>query len=1147
LYIRGAASQTANLQEWQNSAGTVLWSVTAGGRIVGASGTSGALFDIKTGGGVGASIQSSFSTQTSNLLQLLNSSSTVLGGRNANAQIFTGSTTSITSNVGGATTAASGDGTTATLTMTSATNLAVGDIVVVAGVTPTGYNTTGSVVTAVSNSGTFTVSYANATTGSHPVAGTVSTPAQASITPRSAGTIGLIVKGVASQATNLQEWQNSSGTTVARISSNGLMGAFAGFSTASSTNTLINGTATGVGGGLGILAIGNVVTVPSSNPTGGGVLYVEAGALKHRGSGGLVTTIAGATSTSESTYASLASANAFTVGGHTITQQDDVTVGLAIKRNSASSTYLQTWGGTSLISSVTANGAINAGTLGGALGTAVLSVVPLNAGSVAQIIRAFASQNANLLEIQNNFSGIISGINPAGQIWTGRSVPSSTPQVQTISGISSTQAIGSTTITYTTSSNHGLSANQYIQIQGSSQSLHNISGSVVSVANNTTFTLTGANNGTAGILSGTGGVIYMPASLSSYAATLNTIPLVVQAANNATATVTAASGNGTTITYTCANNFLVGYQVSITGLTTTTGDSLNLSNVVISAVTSTSFSVVSTRVGTAVATQAGTATVIHSADLQRWQNSSAGAQRRIAYDGNEYINSTVLNNWDSYVQSNSFNTATIPNEPYADKLRYRQGDYDISTDDGATWTAQPFPFEIVDGQQGTYKFLANANNTDSWHRFTWQASDLSFSAPLYVRIATTYMNPIVYYDLVVESSADGITWTQRNNTQHIQAYTNKRLFVLNLPSTGAWSGDSWARVTIKYTGLTASTATNPINIETIELLTARSGDQGGNTTGYESNLPFSWTGSKDITLQPALSNKIPLTVVAAASTSLSIAAADVSGNTSSVTYAYSSTTQKLVVGQTVTVTGLSISGYNVTLAPITSVATITSGSKYSFTISNGTTGTSTTAGTATISQSQTLQRWVNSSFTALASVAYDGTIYGTTFAHIAAYSNAQLTMGTTGSLIRTSSATTNIALKVQNSTSGTITGDLTQWLNNAGTVIAKVDASGNITAGSMTNGYASSTGTGTYIVPSTVTYLEAAGTPNVVVTLPTSVTGRAIWIRNITASTGTITSNSANIIQKTGGAATSAICPGTSGSFAFLVFTGTNWQIMQTG
>lgn len=46
------------------------------------------------------------------------------------------------------------------------------------------------------------------------------------------------------------------------------------------------------GSGEKVVAIGNAVIVPSSNPAGGGVLYVEGGVLKYRGSSGTVTTIA---------------------------------------------------------------------------------------------------------------------------------------------------------------------------------------------------------------------------------------------------------------------------------------------------------------------------------------------------------------------------------------------------------------------------------------------------------------------------------------------------------------------------------------------------------------------------------------------------------------------------------------------------------------------------------------------------------------------------------------------------------------------------------------------------------------------------------------------------------------------------------------
>ena len=42
-----------------------------------------------------------------------------------------------------------------------------------------------------------------------------------------------------------------------------------------------------------VLALGNATT-PSTSPAGMGQIYVEAGALKYRGSGGTITTLASA-------------------------------------------------------------------------------------------------------------------------------------------------------------------------------------------------------------------------------------------------------------------------------------------------------------------------------------------------------------------------------------------------------------------------------------------------------------------------------------------------------------------------------------------------------------------------------------------------------------------------------------------------------------------------------------------------------------------------------------------------------------------------------------------------------------------------------------------------------------------------------------
>jgi hypothetical protein len=52
------------------------------------------------------------------------------------------------------------------------------------------------------------------------------------------------------------------------------------------------GATTSFGDGSGVVGITNAVTVPASNPTGGGIIFAEAGALKYRGSSGTVTTIA---------------------------------------------------------------------------------------------------------------------------------------------------------------------------------------------------------------------------------------------------------------------------------------------------------------------------------------------------------------------------------------------------------------------------------------------------------------------------------------------------------------------------------------------------------------------------------------------------------------------------------------------------------------------------------------------------------------------------------------------------------------------------------------------------------------------------------------------------------------------------------------
>jgi hypothetical protein len=243
-------------------------------------------------------------SQSADLIQIQTSANAVLGGRNAVGQIYTGNTAGLTSAVGGATLTATSTAGTATITTTSAHNIGSGDLVVVAGITPTGFNGT-YVVTAVPSA--TAISYVNATAGPQTVAGTISVYAQTSIVARSAATQGLVIQGAASQANDVLVIRDSGAANKVNISQAGQIttASFLNFSTTASGVafagtyrlrvaagvTSLNSVSPQAAGGTDVVFIGNAGGTPTSNPTGGGILYVESGALKYRGSSGTITTL----------------------------------------------------------------------------------------------------------------------------------------------------------------------------------------------------------------------------------------------------------------------------------------------------------------------------------------------------------------------------------------------------------------------------------------------------------------------------------------------------------------------------------------------------------------------------------------------------------------------------------------------------------------------------------------------------------------------------------------------------------------------------------------------------------------------------------------------------------------------------------------
>jgi len=132
------------------------------------------------------------------------------------------------------TTAATGDGTTATLTINSTLNcIAVGSTLIVTGVTPSGYNGTYTVTASTNN----TVSYLNATTGAQTVAGSVANGGSTTYTLLDALSVGTATPRSINLSTGTLNLNNFTLTNFGSFGSSNALSRSIAFGTGSYTNT----------------------------------------------------------------------------------------------------------------------------------------------------------------------------------------------------------------------------------------------------------------------------------------------------------------------------------------------------------------------------------------------------------------------------------------------------------------------------------------------------------------------------------------------------------------------------------------------------------------------------------------------------------------------------------------------------------------------------------------------------------------------------------------------------------------------------------------------------------------------------------------------------------------------------------------------
>jgi len=368
IVIQGAASQTANLQEWQNSAGTTLANISSAGKLITKNDSEPATSLISTSQNVNGLASVNTSSTSNDYALTLNATN---GGNFSNV----GMAFSVFG--GGGFNGVYPPGAAIWFTRTGGYSLGYLSFLTRTSSTPTDPL---SERMRIGESGTVTV---NGFTNS---------------------SVGLIVKGAASQSANLQEWQNSSGTVLSRIDSVG-SAYFSNSlgSTLTSALTLDNpayGTGTGTQivfryGGQNYALISSIY---SGTPQGPDMIF-------SLGSAGV----------SPSARMRIDNNGTVTINGFVAGAQ-----GLIIKAAASQTADLQQWQNSAgtVLSKFDSGGSLYVNTQlyvngGGGQGASILSIA--GAASVSPIIaRGAASQTADLQQWQNSSGTVLNAINKDG-------------------------------------------------------------------------------------------------------------------------------------------------------------------------------------------------------------------------------------------------------------------------------------------------------------------------------------------------------------------------------------------------------------------------------------------------------------------------------------------------------------------------------------------------------------------------------------------------------------------------------------------------------------------------------------------------------------------------------------------------------------
>ena len=446
--VRGAASQTANLQEWQNSAGTVLSRIGSDGRArIGGSNGIGTGITASTlgAGGIDPSwtviTAKGAASQTANLQEWQDSAGTVYAFINPFGQLSIGQSPTIYSNarISINTVATTVVGQVIRGVASQTANLqewqnSAGDVVAALAINTAG----GSQNATLKLQGAYGGIISNGEWSISRNGGDLEMFAPTNYLVRTAYAGSFIIRGAASQTANLQEWQNSAGTLMARVAFDGSFTA-GGYNGATKFivdqfGTLSLGTNRNISGTLtylfvqsqGATDIGAVIKGHASQSANLQEWQNSAGTVlaKITPAGGLeLQSGLSVVSNAQVSYA-------FSVGGISPYTNDAMlavstangatsSVGILVRGVSGQTGDLQQWqdsaGSVKALIGSGGNGVFNGIRSGSGSTTGAINAYT-TAAQIGILVRGAASQTANLQEWQNSAGTVLSRIRNDGVV-----------------------------------------------------------------------------------------------------------------------------------------------------------------------------------------------------------------------------------------------------------------------------------------------------------------------------------------------------------------------------------------------------------------------------------------------------------------------------------------------------------------------------------------------------------------------------------------------------------------------------------------------------------------------------------------------------------------------------------------------------------